>query len=172
MHPLRFVSLVPLSHVFGQFMTLFVPPVLGATVVLEHSTNPREILRTIKKEKATALIAVPQMLDSLRGAIEREIEARGWRNWFDRARKRAEGKPFLKRAWMFRRIHRMFGWRFWAFICGGAALSSETELFFKRLGFAVVQGYGMTETASLISLNHPFRAAEGSVGKALPGREF
>ena len=172
MHPLRFVSLVPLSHVFGQFMTLFVPPVLGATVVLEHSTNPREIVRTIKNEKATALIGVPQMLDSVRGAIEREVDSRGWREWFEQTRKCAEGKPFLKRAWMFRRIHRMFGWKFWAFICGGAALSSDTELFFKRLGYAVVQGYGMTETASLISLNHPFRAAEGSVGKILPGREF
>jgi long-chain acyl-CoA synthetase len=73
---------------------------------------------------------------------------------------------------MFRHIHRRFGWKFWAFISGGAALSAETEEFFKRLGYAVVQGYGMTETASLISLNHPFRAAQGSVGKVLPGREF
>src|SRR5215470_2389669 len=172
MHPLRFVSLVPLSHVFGQFMTLFVPPLLGATVVLETSTNPLEILRTVKKESATALIAVPRMLDALHGAIRREIDARGWSEWFAAASKTAEGKPFLKRAWRFRRIHRMFGWKFWAFICGGAALSSETEMFFKRLGYAVVQGYGMTETASLISLNHPFRATEGSVGKVLPGREF
>jgi len=172
MHPLRFVSLVPLSHVFGQFMTLFVPPLLGATVVLESSTNPLEILRTIKKERATALIAVPRMLDALHGALRREIEARGWSEWFAAASKAGEGQPFLKRAWRFRRIHRMFGWKFWAFICGGAALSSETEMFFKRLGFAVVQGYGMTETASLVSLNHPFRATEGSVGKVLPGREF
>ena len=172
MHPLRFVSLVPLSHVFGQFMTLFVPPLLGATVVLETSTNPLEILRTIKKERATALIAVPRMLDALRGALEREIVARGWSEWFASAGKKASGKSFLKRAWIFRRIHKMLGWKFWAFICGGAALSSETETFFKRLGFAVIQGYGMTETASLISLNHPFRAAEGSVGKILPGREF
>src|SRR5260221_13320151 len=172
MHPLRFVSLVPLSHVFGQFMTLFVPPLLGATVVFENSASPLELLRTVKKERATALIAVPRMLDALRGGIEREVDARGWRRWFDAALRRAEGRPFLKRAWIFRRVHGMLGWRFWAFICGGAALSSETELFFKRLGYAVVQGYGMTETASLISLNHPFRAAEGSVGKILPGREF
>src|SRR5260221_5004456 len=172
MHPLRFVSLVPLSHVFGQFMTLFVPPLLGATVVFENSASPLELLRTVKKERATALIAVPRMLDALRAGIEREVDARGWRPWFDAALRGAEGQPLLKRAWIFRRIHRMFGWRFWAFICGGAALSSETELFFKRLGYAVVQGYGMTETASLISLNHPFRAAEGSVGKILPGREF
>src|SRR5262249_38119369 len=142
MHPLRFVSAVPLSHVFGQFMTLFVPPLLGATVVLENSTNPLEMMRTIKKETTTALIAVPRMLDALRGAVEREIAARGWQKWFDVATKKAEGQTFLKRAWRFRRIHRMFGWRFWAFICGGAALSPETEKFFKKLGFAVIQGYG------------------------------
>ena len=117
MHPLRFVSLVPLSHVFGQFMTLFVPPLLGATVVFENSASPLELLRTVKKERATAVIAVPRMLDALRGGIEREVDARGWRPWFDAALKRAEGRPFLKRAWMFRRVHRMFGWRFWAFIC-------------------------------------------------------
>jgi long-chain acyl-CoA synthetase len=69
-------------------------------------------------------------------------------------------------------LHARLGWKFWAFISGGAALSPETEEFFKRIGYAVVQGYGMTETASLISLNHPFHATEGSVGKVLPGREF
>lgn len=172
MHPLRFVSLVPLSHVFGQFMGVFVPPLLGATVVFENSAHPLESVRTVKKERATALIAVPRMLDALRSALEREIDARGWRKWFSKAWEEASGESFLRRAWRFRRIHRLFGWRFWAFISGGAALSPETEMFLKRLGYAVVQGYGMTETASLISLNHPFRAAEGSVGKILPGREF
>jgi long-chain acyl-CoA synthetase len=172
LHPLKFVSLVPLSHVFGQFMALFVPPLLGATVVFENSANPAEILRTIKRERATVLIAVPRMLDLFRLALEREIDSRGWRAWFAKNYVAAETQPFLRRAWRFRRIHRLFGFRFWAFISGGAALASDTELFFKRLGFAVVQGYGMTETASLISLNHPFSAAEGSVGKILPGREF
>jgi long-chain acyl-CoA synthetase len=172
LHPLRFVSLVPLSHVFGQFMGLFVPPLFGATLVMENSANPADILRTVKRERATVLIAVPRMLDLVRAQIEREIDQRGWRKWFDRNYAAASGQAFLRRAWRFRRIHRLLGFRFWAFICGGAALGTETELFFKRLGFAVVQGYGMTETASLISLNHPFGATEGSVGKILPGREF
>ena len=171
-HPLRFVSVVPLSHVFGQFMTLFVPPLIGATVVFENSPQPSEILRTIKREHATAVIAVPRMLDSLRTALDREIEAHGWREWFSSAYAAASQQPFLRRVWRFRRLHRRLGWKFWAFISGGAALSSETEEFFKRIGYAVVQGYGLTETASLISLNHPFRAAQGSVGKILPGREF
>src|SRR6266481_3422553 len=172
LHPLRFVTLVPLSHVFGQFMALFVPPLLGAAVVFEPSSNPAEIMRTIKQERATALIAVPRMLDLLHAGIEREFEAQGKSKWLKRTLENARGRKFLKRAWMFRRIHRRFGWKFWAFISGGAALSNETEDFFKRMGYAVVQGYGMTETASLISLNHPFRSTEGSVGKILPGREF
>jgi len=171
-HPLRFVSVVPLSHVFGQFVTLFVPPLLGATVVFENSQQPAEILRTLKRERATALIAVPRMLDALRTEIEREIDAHGWRAWFSSAYTASSSEPFLCRVWRFRRLHRRLGWKFWAFISGGAALSPETEEFFKRIGYAVVQGYGMTETASLISLNHPFRATEGSVGKILPGREF
>ncbi len=171
-HPLRFVSAVPLSHVFGQFMTLFVPPLIGATVVFENSPQPSEILRTIKREHATAAIAVPRMLDALRTALDREIDAHGWRAWFSSAYAAASQHPFLRRVWRFRRLHRRLGWKFWAFISGGAALSLETEDFFKRIGYAVVQGYGMTETASLISLNHPFRAAQGSVGKILPGREI
>ena len=170
-HPLRFVTLVPMSHVFGQFMALFVPPLLGAAVVFEPSGNPGEIIRTIKQERATALIAVPRMLDILHAGIEREFEGQGKSQWLGRTFDNAKDKKFLKRAWMFRRIHRRFGWKFWAFISGGAALSNGTEDFFKRMGYAVVQGYGMTETASLISLNHPFRATEGSVGKILPGRE-
>jgi len=172
LHPLGFVSLVPLSHVFGQFMALFVPPLLGARVIFEPSANPGEIIRAVKRERATALIAVPRMLDALHAGIEREFEARGQRDWLKRTFDAANGKKFLRRAWMFRRIHRRLGWKFWAFISGGAALSSGTEEFFKRVGYAVVQGYGMTETASLISLNHPFRATEGSIGKVLPGREF
>ncbi len=171
-HPLRFVTLVPLSHVFGQLMALFVPPLLGATIVFEASANPMEVVRTIKLERATALVAVPRMLDGLRAGIVRDIEARGRTEWFRRSFESANGQKFLRRAWKFRTIHRRFGWKFWAFISGGAALSGETEEFFRRVGYAVVQGYGMTETASMISLNHPFRATQGTIGKVLPGREF
>ncbi|MGC1620276.1 MAG: AMP-binding protein, partial [Candidatus Acidiferrum sp.] len=113
-HPLRFVSLVPLSHVFGQFMAMFVPPLLGATVVFEQSANPSEIIRTVKRERATALIAVPRMLDALHSGIERDFDARGQSEWLKRTCDAANGEKFLRRAWRFRRIHRRFGWKFWA----------------------------------------------------------
>jgi long-chain acyl-CoA synthetase len=56
-------------------------------------------------------------------------------------------------------------------ISGGATLPAELEGFWNRLGFALIQGYGMTETAALVTLNHPFRIGQGTIGKALPGRE-
>lgn len=66
----------------------------------------------------------------------------------------------------------MFGWKFWAFISGGATLDAETENFWRRLGFAVIQGYGMTETAALITVNHPFKARPHSIGHVLTGTEL
>jgi long-chain acyl-CoA synthetase len=174
-HPLRFVNLLPLSHVFGQFLAIFIPPLLGAAVVFEESLNPSEIVRTIRRERATLLVAVPRVLDALRGKIERDVEAQAngkWREKFNAKFRAAEGKKFLRRAWKFRRIHRQFGWKFWAFLSGGAALSAATETFFSRMGYAVIQGYGLTETTSLISVNHPFRVGQGSIGKILPGREI
>ncbi|MBI1955197.1 MAG: AMP-binding protein, partial [Acidobacteria bacterium] len=76
------------------------------------------------------------------------------------------------RWWRFRRIHSQFGWKFWALISGGAALDPEIEAFWSRLGFVVIQGYGLTETASMVSINHPFRFSKGSIGQVLPGREI
>src|SRR5260370_4469916 len=103
LHPLRFVPLVPLSHVFGQFMSLFVPPLLGAAVAFELSSTLAEIIRTIKQERATALIAVPRMLDLLHAGIEREFEARGKSKWLTRTLEHARRRQCSRRAWMFRR---------------------------------------------------------------------
>ena len=77
----------------------------------------------------------------------------------------------IKRWWRFRDIHGAFGLKFWAFVTGGGALPGAVEQFWNGLGFVLVQGYGMTETAALITLNHPFRVARGTMGKPLPGRE-
>lgn len=171
-HPLRFLNLLPLSHVFGQFLGIFVPPVLAATVIFQDTLNPSEVIRTIRSERVSVLVAVPRMLETLRDKIERDWETTGKLEDYQMEFKACEGEHFLKRWWRFRRIHRQFGWKFWAFISGGAALPTDVEAFWSRLGFAVIQGYGLTETTSLISVNHPFQLARGSIGKALPGREI
>lgn len=170
-HPLRFINLLPLSHVFGQFMGMFVPMLLGGETYFQNSLNPSEIIETVKRNRISVIASVPRVLDTLRHKIERDYEARGDREALKEKLGLAERQHFLRRWWTFRRIHRQFGWKFWAFVSGGAALSSGTEAFWQRMGFAVVQGYGMTETASLITVNHPFNLSRRSIGKSLPGRE-
>jgi len=78
---------------------------------------------------------------------------------------------WLLRWWRYRRVHRVFGWKFWSFIVGAAPLAADLEAFFSELGFLVVQGYGLTETAPIVTLNHPFHARQGSVGKPIAGVE-
>ena len=117
------------------------------------------------------LVAVPRMLHSLKDKIELDLESTDQMQKFRMQYQAAEGSSFLRRWWKFRDLHRRFGWKFWAFLSGGAALDGETEEFWSRLGFAVIQGYGLTETTSLVSVNHPFRVGRGSIGKILPGRE-
>ncbi|HWZ80975.1 MAG TPA: AMP-binding protein [Terriglobales bacterium] len=171
-HPVRFLNLLPLSHVFGQFLGIFLPPLMGGTVVFENTLNPTDVMATIRRERVSVLVAVPRMIESLKQKIERDLEGAGQREQFARLYAASAGQHFLRRWWTFRRIRRQFGWKFWAMISGGAALDRETEEFWHRLGYAVIQGYGLTETTSLISLNHPFRTSRGSIGKVLPGREI
>jgi len=179
-HPIRFLNLLPLSHVFGQFLGIFLPPLLGATVVFENTFNPTEVMATIRRERVSVLVAVPRMIESLKQKIERDLDVRSddsadggrGRENFAARYAAAERQHFLRRWWTFRDLRRQFGWKFWAMISGGAALDRETEEFWHRLGYAVVQGYGLTETTSLISLNHPFHTSRGSIGKVLPGREI
>jgi long-chain acyl-CoA synthetase len=170
-HPIRFLNLLPLSHVFGQFLGIFIPQLLGATVIFHDTLNPSEVIAVIRRQRVSVLVAVPRVLQSLKEKIERSLEEQNKLEDFKRRFDTAKGKHFLRRWWIFRSVHRQFGWKFWAFISGGAALDRETEDFWGRLGYAVIQGYGLTETTSIISVNHPFRLGKGSIGKVLAGRE-
>ena len=171
-HPLRFLNLLPLSHVFGQFMGVFVPQILGGEVFLPSTLNPAEIIATVKRERISVIAAVPRQLETLRDKLARDYTAQEKLAKFQARFEAANGRHYFKRWWMFRDVHNRFGWKFWAFVAGGATLAEETESFWQRLGFAVVQGYGMTETASLVSVNHPFKLSQGSIGKTLPGQEI
>ena len=170
-HPLRFLNLLPLSHVFGQFLGMYLPPLLGGTVVFQEELKPSEVVSTIRRERVSVLVSVPRVFQSLKQKIERDLEDQGRSERFRKRLLAAKDEHFLRRWWTFRALRRRFGWKFWALISGGAALDSETEEFWGRLGYAVIQGYGLTETTSLISVNHPFHLGKGSIGKVLPGRE-
>jgi long-chain acyl-CoA synthetase len=165
-HPLRFLHTLPLSHVFGQFMGLWVPPLLAAEVHYESRLQAPRLVELIRRNRVSVLAAVPRVLDLMKTHLEGEHPA------LARELAAAQGIPAWKRWWRFRRVHREFGLKFWAFVCGGASLPQELERFWRELGFVLIQGYGMTETAALITLNHPFHVGQGTIGKPLPGREI
>ncbi len=166
-HPVRFLHMLPLSHVFGQFMGMFIPPVLAGLVRFQDDFKPSDVIAAIRRERISVLVAVPRVVESFKNKLEADLGPAIAKHW-----KIAENERFLKRVWRFRKVHSYLGWKFWGIICGGAALDSVTEEFWRRLGYAIVQGYGLTETSSLISLNHPFKVGRRSIGKVLPGREM
>jgi len=164
-HPLRFLNSLPLSHVFGQFMGLWIPPLLGAEVHFGEQLEPSRMTELIRRERISVLIAVPRILHLLRTHLLGQFSS------LAKDLEQAKGLSAWKRWWHFRQVHRTLGWKFWAVISGGAALPADLEEFWNRLGFALIQGYGMTETTALVTLNHPFRVGRGTIGKPLPGRE-
>jgi long-chain acyl-CoA synthetase len=164
-HPLRILHTLPLSHVFGQTMGLWVPPIFRAEVHFENRLAAPHIVELIRTERISVLATVPRVLAVLKVHLEmahpglaervaRSQKLNPWRRW-----------------WRFLGVHRAFGFKFWAFVSGGGALPGPLEQFWNAMGFVLVQGYGMTETTALITLNHPFHVAEGTIGKPLAGRE-
>jgi long-chain acyl-CoA synthetase len=165
--PIRFLNLLPLSHMFGQAMATFIPPMLPGVVVFMRGYNPAEITSQIKSRRVSVLVSVPKILDVLR---EHALRMAPYPDLFDAAgRVRPIGRHFLRRWWHYRAIHRLLGWKFWAFVVGAAPLDSDLEAAWSELGYVVIQGYGLTETAPIVSLNHPFGTKKGSVGKAIAG---
>jgi long-chain acyl-CoA synthetase len=164
-HPLRILHTLPLSHVFGQFMGLWVPPLLAAEVHYEDRLQAPRLATLMREERISVLAAVPRVLDLLRAYMEAEFPGLG------QSMAAARGESVGKRWWRFRAVHRRLGFKFWAFVSGGATLPADLESFWTTAGFALIQGYGMTETTALVTLNHPFKIARGSIGKPLAGRE-
>src|ERR1700677_3812210 len=72
-HPIRFLNLLPLSHVFGQMLGVFIPPLLTGTVIfLEASPKPADLATTIRRERVSVLVSVPRFMESLQREIERD----------------------------------------------------------------------------------------------------
>jgi len=161
--PLRFLNLLPLSHMFGQAMATFVPPMLPGVVVFMRGYGPEEIIRQIRARRISVLVSVPKILEILREYILRQFP--------EAATALPVGARWPRRWWHYRRIHRLFGWKFWAFVVGAAPLAPDVEEFWSRLGFLTIQGYGLTETAPIVTLNHPFHTRRGTVGKPIGGVE-
>ena len=161
--PIRFLNLLPLSHMFGQSMAALIPAMIEGQVFFMPGSSPREAAHLIRRRRISVLVCVPQMLELLRDYVLQTVPS---------AAQPARAGKWYGRWWQYRRVHRLLGWKFWAFVVGAAPLDPELEEFWRKLGYVVIQGYGLTETAPVATLNHPFETRKGSVGKAIAGVEI
>jgi long-chain acyl-CoA synthetase len=168
--PLRFLNLLPLSHMFGQTMATFIPPMLPGTVIFMRGHDPGDIAALVKRRRVSVIVAVPKILELLRTHVTvREPGVAGLAVTRAIASNERRREHWILRWWRYRRVHSIFGLKFWSFVVGAAPLDADLEAFWSELGFAVIQGYGLTETAPVVSVTNPFDIRRGSVGKAISG---
>lgn len=167
----RFVSILPLSHIMEQVAGLIYAVAVGAEVEYVASLRPDLIAVAIREHRATALVVVPQVLELLFRAIEREADRTGAGASFRRALRIAPYLPVAARRRLFARVHAALGGELRLVLSSAAHLPPSLQRQWEALGIEVVQGYGSTE-AGLVTTNFPGRTPEGRIGWALAPTEM
>ena len=167
----RLFSLLPLSHMLEQTGGLLAPLSGGAGVVYPVSRQPTVIFKTLRANRVTKIVLVPQALQLFMNGIDREVSARGKDRQWRLLQTVASKLPMSMRRLLFRPVHRQMGGRIRFFMSGGAYLDPELQKKWGTLGIRVMQGYGTTEASPVITTNSLDRQRLGSVGRVLAGQE-
>ena len=175
----RYLSILPTNHAI-DFMVGFIGPfVCGACVVHLRTLRPEFVRDAFSKYKITYVSLVPMVLKNLERGLKAKFDElpRAKRFLLDRVigvnKRLTKGKPRVKLSRkLLPQVHEAFGGELEALITGGAFMEPSTMQFFYDLGIPVVNGYGLTEGGTALTLNDlkPFRA--DTVGKPLPGVEL
>ncbi|MDE2927294.1 MAG: AMP-binding protein [Acidobacteriota bacterium] len=176
----QILSVLPLYHAL-EFTCGFLSPLFGgATVTYLHSLKPRVILKTMRETGTTCMLGVPSLYALIRDDINRRTlrasKSSLKSNLVAKSRQLSKSidKTFGKNLGrqIFARVHQEFGGRIRAFVSGGSSLGDELYDDFKALGLTIYEGYGLTETAPVLTVNPLNRSRRGSAGKPLPGTEL
>lgn len=167
---IAFVHVIPLSHLFGQMMGLLVPRLVEGRVVFSESQAPPALAQALRQHRASALVCVPQQLQLMADWLLAQPGGKPLEAAQVIAESGTHWMPW--RWWHWRKVRRRLGRRMWAFMVGGASLPRQLEDAWSALGYSVVQGYGLTETAPAITATHPFKLRRGAVGRRLAEAEI
>ena len=165
----RLLSVLPISHMLEQTGGIFLPLSSGASIAFTTSMRSSALLFAFAERRPTTLVAVPRLLDLLLQGIVRDIETRGRLSHWRAAHQLAPQLPMVLRRIMFYPVHRALGGSLRWIFSGGAALDPELQAAWRQLGITLMQGYGATECAPLVSCQRAIDTSIGSVGRALPG---
>jgi len=177
----RTVSFLPWAHVYGQVGELHILVAAGASTAF--NTNIDQLLADLREVKPTILVAVPRVFNKLYAAVRDGIAARGrviravFRRGLAAAIRRGRGERVglgdRMVAWLagrlFARVRDQLGGRLRYALSGSATLSREVAEFIDAIGIPVYEGYGLTETSPIVTLNRPGQRKLGSVGLPIDG---
>lgn len=167
----RMLSLLPLSHMFEQVAGCLAPLAVGAAICYPASRQPASLSRTMQEWKPTAIIGVPQVLQLLMAGIEREAAQQHRLGLLRALRTVAQPLPTRARRALFRPVLSRFGGSLDFVASGGAALDPAVQLKWEAMGIPVIEGYGTTECAPIVTINPREDRRIGSVGRPLPGQQ-
>jgi long-chain acyl-CoA synthetase len=169
---------LPLHHVYPLTVGILGPFTLGTTVVLPESVTGPHIVAALKEGRCTAMIAVPRLYAALLNGLMARVRSQPWakRQVFaalfalSMLLRRRFGLRLGRR--LFGAIHRSLAPDLWLMASGGAAFEAELIWPLEALGWQVLSGWGLAETASILTNNHKDRAKIGTEGWPLPGVEL
>ena len=163
----RFLALLPVSHAMGLLGNVLLPMYCGAAAVTPRRLTGAEILAALREEKISVVIAVPKLFRNVMLGLERKFQhgGVGLRAYLAMLK----CAPRRLRAVINFPIRRKLGGRITAWVSGGAALDPRIIRRYHDLGLPLRQGYGLTETAPLVSIQSNFDRAPASVGRPIPG---
>ncbi len=159
--------LIPLHHIFPLVGSMMVPLYAGGTLVVSPSMQTPDLMKTLADNQVTVMIGVPRLYElmcrGLMAKINSSVVAKAFLSLVYRTKSRKLGKM------LFKKIHNGLGGHLQFMIAGGAALNKEVGTFFYLIGFDILEGFGMTEAAPMITFPRPGNVKIGSTGQTLPG---
>lgn len=164
------LSILPMNHLFEMTVGFCTFLNYGFSVYYTQSLKPKDILGIMTEKKVEFMIVVPAFLKLLKVGIESELNnaPKITQMAFKAMYHLAKFIPFYSiKKLLFKKIHDKFGGHFIGCISGGAPLDVNVGRFFERIGIKVYQGYGLSETSPVVSVNTDKRSVLASVGRPL-----
>jgi long-chain acyl-CoA synthetase len=163
----RTLILLPFHHILPLMGTIIAPLYSGGTMVLNTSLAADELMAVLKEYSVTIMIGVPRLYQLIYKGIKEKIRRSAVARLMLALAHAVNSGSFSTT--LFGSVHRKFGGHLKYMVCGGAPIETEVVALFKDLGFGFLEGFGMTETAPMITFTRPGRIIPGVPGELLPG---
>ena len=164
-----FLSFLPLHHVFECTVGFLFSLYVGAETVF--CDGIRHIPENLAEYKVSVMASVPAIYERLFKIIKKHLEKQGKVEQILKDEEKYKDSSMEKKKEVFKEIHDLLGGNIKLFISGAASLDPSIEEKFRRLGFNMVQGYGLTETSPVVAIGNKKYHKTGSIGKCVPSDE-